>query len=182
MIRGDGDAPAATAPRPADAADGARPAAFLPPDLAIQRSGEDPPQGLTVHVAGDWAPGEVIGAWTSTKGRFERYLAERQVVAPLPAPITVVVVPQRTLCDVRIFEGGEVPDKCGAMAYYYRPGEQTLLVADDRARLGPNLGGAMGFIACLHVGGKVCDLIDGFEKHLAEPVEGGNAAHDRKPG
>jgi serine/threonine-protein kinase len=169
MVRSDDDARAA-APKAPDAAPKAAPTAFLPPDVKIARSEADAGQGLAVHVgAGDLAPGDVIAAWKATRGRFDAYLSANRASAPMPAPITVVIVPKATLCDVRIFERGEVPTDCAELAYYYRPNEQTLLVVDEPARLEANLGGAMGFITCLHDGGAVCNLLDKLDEELAKP-------------
>jgi serine/threonine-protein kinase len=171
-------APAGGGPPRADAAATSPARGFVPPFLTIARSEADQAQQLTVHVVGDTQPSEVISAWRQVRGRFDAYLAERQLAAALPAPLTVVVVPRATLCDVRIFESGEAPADCATLTYYYRPAEQTLLVVEDRARLLAHLGGGVAFIACLHGGvAAVCDLLDGFEKQLGESGGG-----ERKPG
>jgi hypothetical protein len=165
------EAPARAAARTShDAAPAKPPAAkaFLPPELPIAATEASADAQLTVHVANDWAPSEVIHVWTQTRDRFDRFVKDKAVTAEVPAPLTIVIVPSRTLCDVRTFENGVAPPDCSTLGSYYRPLDLTLLVVDDRPHLDVNLGVGMATAACLREGAdpRACDVIDPFEQLL----------------
>ena len=164
MLGGDDDAAAPARDVGGGSVVSKAPAAFLPPDLPILTSQQD--GAVTVHLATDWSPAEVIHVWTAVRRRFERAAADAGVAAPLPEPLSIVVVPARVLCDARTFESGAAPDDCRELGHYYRPGEQTLLVADDRGALDRNLGVGLAELVCVHQGDRVCDLVDPFAEQL----------------
>jgi serine/threonine-protein kinase len=138
---------------------------YLPPGLAI--TGSVATEDVIVHATGQLSADEVADAWGALWADFTR-LGEARGIAPrLPRPLTIVAVPPEVLCDTRTFESGQVPDGCAAIGVYYRPGEQTVLVVDERASLAGHLGLGLADVACLSDDAS-CALREEFQKSLRE--------------
>jgi eukaryotic-like serine/threonine-protein kinase len=90
----------------------------------------------------------------------------------LPQPLTVVIVPQATLCDRRIDERGRPPAGCESAGSWYRPREKTLYLADDESDLASRLAYAVAVGMCLHSDAAGCDEA----ARLFEPSEREHAA------
>jgi hypothetical protein len=90
----------------------------------------------------------------------------------LPQPLTVIIVPQATLCDPRIDERGRPPAGCESAGSWYRPREKTLYLADDESDLGSRLAYAVAVGMCLHSDAAGCD----GAARLFEPAERKRAA------
>ncbi len=74
-----------------------------------------------------------------------------------PQPLTIVLVPQATMCDARIYERGQAPPGCGSRGSWYRPREKTLYLADDQVGFAPRLAYAVAVGMCLHSDAVGCD-------------------------
>jgi hypothetical protein len=89
---------------------------------------------------------------------FAAFVAEHGVARPLATPaLTVVIVPASTMCDARIYERGVAPAGCESRAYWYRPREKTLYLADGDAALDANLPFGVAAGICLHSDVSGCD-------------------------
>ena len=74
-----------------------------------------------------------------------------------PPPLTVVIVPQRAMCDDRIYERGQAQAGCESRSSWYRPREKTLYLTDDEAGFAPRLAFSVAVGMCLHGDAPGCD-------------------------
>jgi serine/threonine protein kinase len=165
VTRGGGSAK--TAP---DAPVVAAPKEFQPAGVSWKASSDFGGDGITVRVAEplDWPPDDVAGAYRRVKKALPAVLAKKAPSATkFPEHITVQIVPKDVLCDPRILEGNETVD-CKTLFTYYRVTERTLLVADDRPQLAPNLASSVAEIVCIYN-----ELAGCFGPELVEAVNVG---------
>ncbi len=75
----------------------------------------------------------------------------------VPQPLSMVIVPQATMCEGRIYERGTAPAGCESADSWYRPREKTLYLADGGGDLAPRLAYAVAVGMCLHGEAVRCD-------------------------
>ncbi len=159
--RGDGE----TAP---DAQPAAEAREFQPAGVIWAASSDFAADGVMVRVAApiDWAPTEVAAAYRKVRRALPAVLARKApAAATYPQRFTIQVVPRAVLCDPRIFDGGQTVD-CKTLFQYFRITDRTLLIADDRAQLEPNLAEGVALIVCIYN-----DLVNCFQSELVDAVK-----------
>ena len=169
VSRGGGEARATAAAAAAGSGTGsAAVRAFEPPDVTWIGSVDVPERQIVIRTAAPWDPKEIAAAHGRITDHFQRFLTARSPDARLaPLPMTVLVVPKRVLCDRRTYDGA-MPERCDTNGSYYRPIEQTLLVADDKKALDRNLATGIAEAACLHEAAPgACEARDPFVQEVA---------------
>jgi hypothetical protein len=145
--------------------------AFLPADISWSSQKAFAERGLDVRCVAACDLGAIAAMHDDAVARF-RAFAERKHPGADKAiaaqPLTVLVVPQRVLCDDRTYETQHAPEGCAREGSYYRPLERTLLVLDDANHLRGNLSSGIAEAICVHqpIAG-VCDAIDAFAAESA---------------
>jgi serine/threonine protein kinase len=168
--RDDGPPKVAVVPDAGKPAPPARwPEAFTPPGMAFAENADFADDSLRVRAVSGFAAADVRGAYQRGFARFAQLLADRKLATDVESPpLSIVVVPKNVLCDERIYEQGEMPDRCAEEEIYYRVREKTLLVVANPARLDTNVAYGVALAVCLQSSIADCDAAIGdFERVLA---------------
>jgi serine/threonine-protein kinase len=72
-------------------------------------------------------------SYVAARSRFVDFADKRHAGAAVEVhPLNLAVVPQRVLCDPRLYAPPDAPsDKCADLRFYYEPRSRTLFVVDD---------------------------------------------------
>ena len=161
-------------PPPAPVANGAH-GPFLPPGVTWAAQKAFPGRQLDVRCAQPCEPEAIARLHDDALARFRGFAEKKQKGAKVERqPLTLLLVPQQVLCDARTYEKGAVPQDCAQQGSYYRPAEDTLLVADNPQRLCTNLAQGLYEVICVHqVDLAACAAIDEAEAGACPESPGG---------
>jgi serine/threonine protein kinase len=150
LLGGGGKGHAKHAAQP-PAASGAPHGPFLPPGVTWAAQHDFPGRQLDVRCAQPCEPEHIATMHDDAIGRFRAFADKRQKGAKVERqPLTLLLVPQQVMCDAHTYEKGAVPADCAQQGSYYRPAEDTLLVADNAQRLCANLAQGLYEVICIH--------------------------------
>ena len=72
--------------------------------------------------------------YQAARARFVDFADQQKVGAPVEVhPLNLALVPQRVLCDPKLYAPDAPGAKCADLQFYYEPRSRTLYVADDQA-------------------------------------------------
>jgi hypothetical protein len=93
----------------------------------------DAPVALRVLTPRKHDAEHLARAYAATRARFIDFADKRKVGASVEVhPLNLAVVPQRVICDPRIYSAPDTPsDTCADKRFYYEPVTRTLFVVDD---------------------------------------------------
>ncbi|MEM9489048.1 MAG: hypothetical protein AAGC55_07885, partial [Myxococcota bacterium] len=144
------------------------PEPFRPPGVgfAIERLFTE--ARLRVLAGEDWDPERIRDAVDRGHDRFVALVARGQPERSVERlPLTVAIVPKRVFCDARVYETGEVAQRCHEQEVLYRWRERTLLVADQAEHLNQNLAYGNAVAVCLHQQIPGCeDLVNELDESM----------------
>jgi serine/threonine protein kinase len=132
-----GDAARAAAPvKPADAAIAVPewPEPLVPEGMKFDVDQRfDAPEAVRVLSTRKRDAQHLARTYVAARSRFVAFADKRQVGAAVEIhPLNLAVVPQRVLCDPRLYAPPDAPsDKCADLRFYYEPRSRTLFVVDD---------------------------------------------------
>jgi hypothetical protein len=93
----------------------------------------DAPEAVRVLATRKRDAQHLARTYVATRSRFIDFADKRHVGAAVEIhPLNLAVVPQRVLCDPRLYAPPDAPsDKCADLRFYYEPRSRTLYVVDD---------------------------------------------------
>ncbi len=96
----------------------------------------DAPESVRVLSARKRDAMHVARTYLAARTRFMDFAEKQKVGVPVEVhPLNLAIVPQRVLCDPKLYAPDPPPskDKCSNLGFYYEPVTRTLFVVDDNS-------------------------------------------------
>jgi serine/threonine protein kinase len=92
------------------------------------------PQSVRVLSARKHDAAHLARTYLTARSRFIDFAEKQKVGVPVEVhPLNLAVVPQRVLCDPKLYAPEAPSDKCSNLGFYYEPRTRTLFVSDNDA-------------------------------------------------